>query len=535
MAGEPATHTGSAEPSRHAALARILADGPMILSRGVGDARIAETRRAADQQGDATLGLDYELTDDDLEIRIVLTCAIPHMAVPYDLIAVTLECATTELDVIATLAVSQGGDNMCVLTARYPFTLLARMLGAGSLPSPDALEFLRATHPQVAVKVKWLTSSTDGRIHRRGGMSQRGGNGVIALRALSGEELAAAESQRRTEWNLGENLGPGRRVYDEFPDVLQRRQMSTTIEAELEYLVEEEDFDTALRAMEELAATPSRWSALGLSRIQRNPPRVFRDTYYDVESDRLFAAGVALRHRSVADDPAGTCLFSIKGRYRRSARFPERRLRLVGDVQLKAGALEPDARGRLAQFLADGGVDNPFARILRDSLGRDFGSRPDKIGPESPLARSVEVRPVLVVESVRRGFLVDIASGPSVVVSLDVSSAAPDPSAVLRTIEFGVGHPGLTVPAPAAAGGASPADGPPRPDLPSTQAVRPYHVPEDLANGELFEQPDYLNLMRLRDSLLAETLGRTARDLPEGGNRAVLLRRPVGARAAGEA
>ncbi|MFF5264818.1 hypothetical protein ACFY4C_38345 [Actinomadura viridis] len=318
----------------------------------------------------------YGVTDDGLSFQVTVLSDLRHVAMPHDLIPVTLEDPRgTVLDTVIVIT-PPPDQNVCTFSASYTWNQLAKLLGIrrpAGVPVQDAvLEVL----PQAGIRAEWWDNRTGRNAprHYSGGTDQKNGSGRIDLRTITVEDLKEAESVPKTAWSVGEPLRESRPVYQAFKGLLRPgMEMATALEAESEFLVSAEQHLSVVARLRSLYLRPDLLRSLGVELMSAETVRRCTDTYYDVPGLTLLRRAVVLRRRELGSDEAGSFLFAVKGRTVTWPGAPGERIRLAAQAHL----IESAPPGRLRAFLADEGADNAFARVLADGLGSGPARWPD--------------------------------------------------------------------------------------------------------------------------------------------------------------
>ena len=478
----------------------------------------------------------YSVNEDGLSFQVTVLSNLKHVAVPHDLIPVTLEAPDgRDLDTVIVLT-PPPDQNVCTFSASYTWNQLARLLGlrrpAGS-PVRDAV--LRAL-PQAGIRAEWWDNKygPNAPAYYSGGTEQKNGSGRIDLRPITIDDLKESESVRKSAWSTGEPLRESRPVYRAFKDLLQPgMEMTTSLEAESEFLITGEHHVSVVAKLRALYARPDDLRALGIRLMSAEDVRRCTDIYYDVPGLTLLRNAIVLRRRKLGNDEPGAFLFTVKGRSVSKPGAPGERIRLAAHVHL----IEHAHPSRLRAFLADDTIDNAFARILADGLGREPAADPKDWE---------DVAPRLFVTAQRVRYSFELDHSTTIDLSAD-SATGTDPvtgrSRTIHTVVFGIAHPGLfrggasssgplTGGAGLAALGATAATRERTPDQSNGSGAaprrrvlvtRPYHVPADLDDPALFEKPDYAQFQELRDRMMHHLFGYAAKDLAIGGSKAHTL------------
>ncbi|MCG5217921.1 hypothetical protein [Streptosporangium sp. KLBMP 9127] len=504
-------------------------------------------------------GKGKPLSEAGLEIEITLRSNIGLTAKPYDLVPVVLERPQGELDTIIVLTPASGDveGNIITFTVHYTLEQLAKLIRI-TLPedTKEQIEKIERELPELGVKARWLTfnGGNNAANHTSGGVLGKGNIGKIRLVDVGLDQLKATERFRITEWNVSEDLRPGRPVYDSFSAILQAgkgKEMATTLEAESEYVLEtEEDHAHVTARLDAVMNDRESWKDLGiLDFTGADKLTKYTDIYYDVYTGKvckwtLLSREIVLRHRSVTTDEDDVFLLTVKGRRREKITSGPRKpgakpefIRLASQVQLQP---EP-APLELRRFLTDTTADNAFGRVLMDALIPPQRGH-DTTAPSSPLPQGNNwwFGPALTVVSLRKKYKVTLANSVTVEISVDSASATPIqegighlPDVHVYSVEFGVGHPALIT---AATTTTTATDGvtPTTTEAANSAArriARPYHVPQDLAPS-LFDKVDYVQYRTLTEQLMGRLFptaaGTTMDQLGLGGNKAALLAKKLG-------
>ncbi|SEG53209.1 hypothetical protein SAMN04489712_10679 [Thermomonospora echinospora] len=499
--------------------------------KSVGEPKVSEPKYGLDatfgklaQMRVAEAGYD----DEGLHFTIKIWCNAEHMAKPYDLMVVYLDSAMdTVLDTVAIISPPEG-HNTVELEATYTWAQLCALYHVTPEHGQSPRAALTSYLPQVGIRVVWMdagtTASANSINHYSGGMDAKHGTGVVPIRTITIEDLKESETVRKLKWNAAEPLRDHRPVYRAFSDLLQPgKELATTLEAESEFQVSAEQYAKVLSLMAELRRSGDLQKKFGIVKMERDKkpdgkendgPVVCHDFYYDVPGYSLLKRKIVLRRRSVpANDGAGVFLFACKG-----ASFADssEKIRLATQCHLIPGhKIE-----RLIAFLTDTtNIDNAFARVLRDALGKEH--------PLLDPAGWAKLGQVMTVVSRRTKYSLELPYATTVEFSADEAEVTIDTrTAKVYSIEFGVGHPGLqvlnTATTTASTTGSSSGGGTPKGKPTRVLVERPYHVPADLRNPDLFTKPDYVQYRTLRDQLLTHLFG-SKPDLQPGGNKAHTL------------
>lgn len=450
----------------------------------------------------------------------------------------------------------QKDANQVNINGSFTYAELAKLLGGNDLNQlkqaktiKEKRNFLAALKPQMGFLAMWRTKDEKGEQHRSGGIDQKGGSGLVTFSSeVDLAALAKTEIIRNVGWNESELLKPGRPVYDAFKDLLQvNKELATTLEAESEYLVPDVNrHKEILAAMEQLAQMDpqKRETDYGILKMDAASQKEYKDTYYDFEGEKeadfpLLRSEVVFRRREVATDEKGTNLIAVKGRTQKgSGSDAGEAIRLAAQMQMEYDPADPTHAARVAAFLKDKSADNAFSRTLRDALKAK--------GREGVLDAQggVKVKKALTIRSIRTKYKLWLANQTMIDFSADeaygsTETVPEDPKNVIYSFEFGVGHPGLVA---SGAGGSGLAEE--DPTLEKIQGLsnetvkaarlrdhlsvrnrllhRPYHIPADLDNPNLFKKSDYEQYKALRDSIMSKLF--LYKDKPlKGGNKASLL------------
>ncbi|MFC5754769.1 hypothetical protein, partial [Actinomadura rugatobispora] len=483
----------------------------------------------------------YSVNEDGLSFQVTVLSDLRHVAVPHDLIPVTLEApGGRTLDIVIVLT-PPPDQNVCTFSASYTWNQLAKLL---ELERPDGVPVRDAVIealPQAGIRAEWWDNRTGPNAPRHycGGTEQKYGSGRIDLRPITVDDLKASEAVAKTAWTAAEPLRTSRPVYRAFADLLRPGlEMATALEAESEFFISGEQHVSVVAKMRALYSRPAELKALGVELMSGEDVRRCTDTYYDVPELTLLRHGIVLRRRQFGGDGPGGFLLQVKGRTVTRQGEPGERIRLTSQVHL----MEPVDPARLGEFLAGGGVDNAFARVLAD------GPAHGRSGPSSP-EEWAGLAPRLVVTAQRVRYSLELAHSMTVDFSAD-SATGTDPvtgrSFTVHTVEFGIGHEGLCVddessgPLYASFSGGAGArayrippgrvgggNGTRRPAVAARRVLvtRPYHVPSDLDDPELFGRRDYLQYRDLRDRMMHHLFGYAAKDLALGGTKSHTLAR----------
>ncbi|MFB4319661.1 hypothetical protein [Actinomadura sp. 21ATH] len=492
----------------------------------------------------------YGVNEDGLSFQVTVLCNLGHVARPHDLILVTLDGpAGRRLDTVAILT-PPPDQNVCTFSASYTWNQLAKLLGVRRSAEVSARDAVLEVLPQAGLTAEWWDNKT-GRnepAHYSGGLDQKNGSGRIDLRPITVEDLKESETAAKPAWHAGEPLRENRPVYRAFRDVLQPgMEMTTSLEAQSEFLISAEQHVSVVAQLRALFVRPDDLRPLNIELMSAEHIRRCTDTYYDVPALTLLRYAVVLRRRQVNTDEKGTFHLTAKGRSVVKAHPSGERIRLVSRIH----PIEDADPRRLAEFLADDGIDNAFGRVLADGLGRHRGELAEPKGWK-------DLAPRLVVTAQRVRYSFELAHSTTVDLCADSATGA-DPvsgrSRTIHTVSFTLAHPGFfssdtSVPEPlfppspgttaragrdvripAAAGPALATGTPAVPAVPAgppsrrALVTRPYHVPTDLDDPALFDTPSYLQYQEARDRMLHYLFGYASKDLAPGGNKGTALAR----------
>ncbi len=113
----------------------------------------------------ARVVVDAVTAAEGVRIRITVLSNLRHMAVPHDLVPITLERDdTTTLDTIIVLTPRQEDGNVCEFEAYYTYRQLAQLLKftvPQDEPPADILDLLQRRCPELGVKAQWFTSKAE--------------------------------------------------------------------------------------------------------------------------------------------------------------------------------------------------------------------------------------------------------------------------------------------------------------------------------------------------------------------------------------
>ncbi|MEV0458294.1 hypothetical protein [Catellatospora methionotrophica] len=476
------------------------------------------------------------LSNDGLKLHFSVTGNPRYMAQPKDLIPIYLETPTAlankpgERQLMVVVIEPTWDYNHWEIRVEYTLQQLAAILKID--PSgPLTAGTITAQYRELGLRAQWLGVAdqqevqVNGVRHESGGLDQKGGSGKLRLVPYTLAELAATENRRNTSWNMSEKLNTSRPVFVTFGEILQGgKEMMTTLECEAEYkLPREEDLDQVISAMNKLHGDGELQNALGILKMT-GEEKEYEDTYFDLPgSCDLLANRIVLRRRHRGSDVGGTYLFALKGATHQDGKG--RRLRLAAQCQLKTTALTTTTgQALLRRFLADDSADNAVGRTMRHALD---GAKPVLVR----LAQE-DIVSTLTVVSKRATFTMTLANGTQIDFSADKATGRTGDgrSAAVYSFEFGVGHPALTQ--AATSGGPTNATGGGAPKKVSVkdrinqfagvapQIVRPYHVPADLVNEAVFDQPDYLQFVQLLHAVVGKVFQLDIQSLELGGNKA---------------
>lgn len=456
-----------------------------------------------------------------------------------DLVPLQLETKPDDVADVMCVVEPPAEQNCATGTVRYTWKALAQAMkipGAEAMNNLDAKSAVTSAVSELGVKAQWLASvaGKNNQNHTSGGLRQKGGSGKVPLGAISNSDYQKTEKDKRiTDWNSGEKLKSTRPVFQKFAGIMaEGKELATTLEAESEFVVRPERFLTIVEKMKTLATTKEYWSHFGILKMTKSDPKQYTDTYYDIAGSKgndneLLKRGIVLRERSVKTDPEDTFLFAVKGASKQKEGTSES-IRMAAQVNLsKKKVTGEGGGGELDKLVQDTSVDNAFGRTLDHALsgGRDVDSGGDHM--KKLMGDSGHIKPALQIQSTRYKFLMELDGGTAIDFSADraegkqiVDGKVVEPEGgvppVVHSFEFGVGHPNLT-----ASATPSTSSGP--------QTVeRPYHVPRDLENPDLFEKTDYKQFEKLRDGVMKEALVDKGEKLEKGGNKAQLLAKALG-------
>ncbi|GAA2356038.1 hypothetical protein Cme02nite_49040 [Catellatospora methionotrophica] len=476
------------------------------------------------------------LSNDGLTLHFSVTGNPDYMAQPQDLIPIYLETPTAEPNKpgerqLMVVVIEPTWDyNHWEIRVEYTLDQLATILKLNPGGAVTA-NTITQRYRELGLRAQWLGVADQQEVqingvrHESGGLDQKGGSGKLRLVPYTLLELAGTETRRNTSWNMSEKLNTSRPVFVTFGEILQGgKEMMTTLECEAEYkLPREEDLDQVIMAMKKLHGDGELQKALGILKMT-GEQKEYEDTYFDLpDSCDLLTNQIVLRRRHRAKDAEGTFLFALKGATYHNDK--DRRLRLAAQCQLKTTALTTTAgQVLLRRFLTDDSADNAVGRTMCHALKN---ARPVLVR----LAQE-DVVPTLTIVSKRETFTMTLANGTQIDFSADKATGrlGDGRSAAVYSFEFGVGHPALTQ-AATSGGPTTGGDG----DAPkktsvkdrinqfvgaAPQIVRPYHVPADLENPAVFDQPDYQQFVHLLNAVVGKVFQLDIQRLELGGNKA---------------
>ncbi|MFJ3230062.1 hypothetical protein [Streptomyces sp. NPDC086787] len=466
--------------------------------------------------------LDWAADDDGLRAVLLVHINRGHVAEPHDLIELQLtrpfrngtKTDDMPIDTIAVLTPDVNSASVDV-EVRYTWAQLAK---AAKLKGTASRSAFVAGFPQIGIQAVWYEKVGDNNSpnHWSGGVKQKDNTGALLLKTLTDEERKRTEESFQDDWNLSEILRDGRPVWASFKEILQPgKEMATTLEAESEFMVSEAQLAKTIDLLGKLMKDRGLQQKFGIRVMKAGGTKVSTDTYFDIApSYPLLSQQIVLRRRYVKGDPAGTCLLALKGRTVRNERDTSERIRLAAQVQVLETLMEKPAG--LAPFLEDHSTDNAFGRALHDAVS--------SVTDYSGLSAA------LVITAQREKFSFELENSTTIEFSADKAWVEQGGTKkTVYTIEFGVGHPGLSVQGGGTGGGTVTEAGSSSTTTTSTTTsshpviARPYHVPHDLENQGLFAKPDYAQFRTLRGQLLSHLFGDEASKLEPGGNKAHVL------------
>jgi hypothetical protein len=483
-----------------------------------------------------------------------------------DLVELTLQKGKKGSLKIADLYIKKDG-NAVQMTIQYSYADLEAMMDC----PPDSVtsqpnksqkrQALFASVPQIGVLATWRTQQGKGEQHRSGGIDQKMGSGLINVLDVTLPMLEKTESIRNINWSESEIATGKRPIVTKFPNLIQKgKEISTTLEAESEYLISEKDYQGILDKMSKFKAQKQLHEHYGLEKQKdvESEQKKYEDTYYDIDiggtTNPLLEKGIVFRRRHVPKfksgqidqegDPVGTRLIAIKGR---SVSKGTESLRLASQFEAHYDLLDTDHQKEVLNFLQDEQKDNPFARTLLDALGG-----------KDTLSRAKGLKKSIMVTSTRTKYKLWMPHGTMIDLSIDEAEGKMEgynKKAKVWSFEFGVGHPGLST---SAGGGSRLSEEDPelnklmrqqeqesvketssrssgqsieqkieeRKKETSAFVHRPYHTPQDLENPTMFAREDYKQYMALRDKMMKE-LFEFSNPLEKGGNKAKVLARKI--------
>ncbi len=518
------------------------------------------------------LTLHHVTVTDDVLSFVAQVCGNPaYMFKAGDQVKVVLHSKAGRQVLLADLTMAKS-QNCATLQASFTFQDINKHFGLDLKGKPTRTEVSEVC-PELGVLATWLPEGkTGGELHRSGGIDRKNGDGLIPIRGkVTLEDFVATEPIRNTAWNEAGPMIPGRPVFDRHQKLLTMpggisNEMMTTLEAESEYYVEKSKLDEILKS---LAALKGSDLPYGILEVEGPIEKHYEDTYYDFDNDTdtnhpLLSSGIVFRRRSVpAKDKKGTNLIAIKGRTKvqetksDETNDPEK-IRLAAQVQMAFDPSNPKSRELIANFLSENlttkktygttksqpapGADNAMAHVLRDALKEH--------GLEGLLTPDLKVKKALQIHSKRTQYKFKLNGATVIDFSADEATGFVESdkstTCTVFSIEFGVGHPGLT-----AAGTGSSSDlGEVDPEMEEVEAMkesqvkssrqidlgqkrrglihRPYHVPRDLDLPRLFESEDAKKFRALRDKMMEELFKIKRADRKVGGNKAQLLAQMLG-------
>ncbi|MFC7762644.1 hypothetical protein ACFQY4_34830 [Catellatospora bangladeshensis] len=460
------------------------------------------------------------------------------MAQPKDLIPIYLETPTADIkkpgerQLMVVLIEPTWDYNHWEVRVEYTLAQLAAILKL-DVSGPLTANTITARYRELGLRAQWLgvadqqKISVNGVRHESGGLDQKGGSGKLRLVPYTLRELADTENRRNTSWNMSEKLNTSRPVFNTFQGILQGgKEMMTTLECEAEYkLGSEGELDQVIFAMNKLQDDGELQKRLGILKMT-GEQKVYEDTYFDLPGKcDLLANRIVLRRRHRGTDAGGTYLFALKGATYQDGEG--RRLRLAAQCQLKSTAFTT-GQALLRRFLTDDSADNAVGRTMLHAL--------DQVKPVIARLGQEDIVSTLTVVSNRDTFTMTLANGTQIDFSADKATGrlGDGTSATVYSFEFGVGHPALTQ-AATTGGPTSGSDGETVKKVSvkdrigqfagTPQIVRPYHVPADLVNPAVFEQPDYQQFVKLLHAVVTDVFQLDIKQLQLGGNKAHELAR----------
>ena len=456
-----------------------------------------------------------------------------------DFVPLQLETKPDEHAEMMAVVEPTSEQNCATGTVRYTWKALAQAInipGAEAMSNGDAKAAVLDKTKELGVKAQWLASvaGKNNQNHTSGGLRQKGGSGKVFLTAVDNSDYLETEKDKRiTDWNSGEKLKSSRPAFQKFSSIMaEGKELATTLEAESEFMVRPERFQMIVDKMGTLATTKEYWSHFGIHKMTKSDPKQYTDTYYDIagsegHDNELLKKGIVLRERHVATDPKDTFLFAVKGASKQK-KDTEESIRLAAQVNLDRDKVQGNS-GELDKLVQDTSIDNPFGRTLDHALSG--GTEVDHGGTrmKSLMGERGHIKPALQIQSTRYKFLMELEGGTAIDFSADRAEGKqikdgkvvePESSAkppVVHSFEFGVGHPNLTASATPSTGNGQ-----------QQTVERPYHVPQDVDNPELFEKTDYKQFQTLRDGVMKEALLEKGEKLQKGGNKAQVLAKALG-------
>jgi hypothetical protein len=450
-----------------------------------------------------------------------------------DLVPLQLEPKFDECADFMVIVEPSAEENCATGTVSYTWKTLAQILkipGWEGMSAPEAQAAV-TKFKELGVKAQWLAAvaGKNNQNHTSGGLRQKGGSGKVLLTTIDNTDYLKTEKDNRiTDWNSGEKLKGTRPAFKKFSAIMaEGKELATTLEAESEFIVPEGRFRPVVDTMTTLATTKEYWSHFGILKMTKSDPKQYTDTYYDIagsdgHDNELLKKGIVLRERHVATDPEDTFLFAVKGASKEKTDKSES-IRLAAQVNLDRKKVQGEGGSdQLDKLVQDTSVDNAFGRTLDHALsgGKDVDHGGTRM--KDLMGDNGHVKPALQIQSTRHKFLMELEGGTAIDFSADraegkqiVDGKVVEPEGgkipVVHSFEFGVGHPNLTASA-----------------TPSTSSApqtveRPYHVPRDVDNQDLFEKTDYKQFQKLRDDVMNQALLEKGEKLTKGGNKAQLL------------
>ncbi|MHB8628785.1 MAG: hypothetical protein ACYDBJ_26565 [Aggregatilineales bacterium] len=428
-----------------------------------GTVNISASEQAWDKFGQLKLENDTwpdsGFRDDGLHITLEVKSNPQKIWKTGDLVELSLQRGKKGPVKLGDLYIKLGG-NAVVMTIYYTYPELESMMSCkpGSISGNNGAQKrqqLGSCIPQIGLLATWRTAEGKGEQHRSGGIDQKMGSGLINVLDVDLPMLEKTESIRNINWNESQVATLKRPIVAAFPGLIQTgKEISTTLEAESEYLISEQDFLGLLRKMEAFKAQKGQHPAYGLEpgKDVESEQKKYVDTYYDLdieggEANPLLESDIVFRRRDVPKldkgpiiqkgDPEGTRLIAIKGRSVAKGGTSES-LRLASQFEAQYDLLTPGQQPEILKFLRSEQKDNPFARTLLDALGEKRGATLDKA---KGLKKSV------TVTSTRYKYKLWMPGGTMIDLSIDEAEGEMggyEKKAKVWSFEFGVGHPGLS-------------------------------------------------------------------------------------------